>query len=378
MSTVTHASEKFVLEQIKSIFDTIGVNLQQVATNLDNLKADKTQTYTKAQIDVLLENIRLAIQNHISNGAVHVTATQKEYWNSKADASDIYTKQELDNRFASKNECNEKLPSSYVVNPSATSTFEQAASAKAVWDKFEEFRTTLLSCLRQSDVVNADENAQTGNAADAKYVHDNFATRYFKDGVIARTLRERLIAENAIVSSVRIPAADFGHDGTIEKIRLRCSNTDVGVWTRSIKLKVYGFTANGTTNHISTSNNVANMEVGNFATFNFSPFKIHKDYVYVVFEFTDETGANCNTRIALAATHELNGYGIHGQNGVWLYTFAPIVEAIGTIEVTDSIQDILDRFQQMKEVQCLNQHATENQIIDRLNLLLNAIQGVNI
>lgn len=377
MSTVTHASEKFVLEQIKSIFSAIGANLQQVATNLDNIKADKTQTYTIAQIDSLLNNISALISAHTASSNVHVTDTQKQYWNSKADTDSIYTKEQLDGRFALKSDCNTKLPASSVVSPSSTSTNSQAASAKAVWDKFEEFRTALLSTLRQDDVVDADASAQAGKVAEAKYVYDNFAPKYFKSGVTARTLRESAIANQAIVSSTRVPLADFASAGTIEKIRLRCADNDIGIWTRSIKLKVYGLASNGNKTLISSSNNIAEMVVGNFATFNFTPFTINKDYTYVVFEFADETGADCNTRISVADTHELNGYAINGSNGVWYYTYAPIVEVVGTIEVTESIQTILDRFQQMKEVQCLNAHSTENQIIDRLNLLLNAIQGVN-
>lgn len=63
--------------------------------------SEPVDAYTKAESDAKFATIT-NFNSHSGNTNVHVTTTEKNTWNAKADASNVYTKSEVDNKLSAK------------------------------------------------------------------------------------------------------------------------------------------------------------------------------------------------------------------------------------------------------------------------------------
>ena len=64
-------------------------------------KAESNNVYTKAEVDsaVALKANSADLTAHTADSTVHITADERNAWNAKADADDVYTKTEADDKF---------------------------------------------------------------------------------------------------------------------------------------------------------------------------------------------------------------------------------------------------------------------------------------
>lgn len=373
----TQATEDFVRALVNALSESIGVNIQQVYSSLNELKADKELTPSKTDLDNAINNLAATINAHILSGNIHVSKSEKDEWNAKVSVGDVYLKQYIDETLATKSEVALKLDANKVVSPNSASNNTQAASAKYVFEKIQEINDKLLVTLKDDDVEVPSETSQEGAVASAKGVYDNFGQRYFKLIPLISTMRGEKVNNAGIIKEIKMPRAEFDFAGTVKKIRIHGANNDSGIWTRVVKLMVYGQRSDGTRVLIASSKSTAEMPVGGYGTFEFDGFSVIEDFPSVIMTFVDASAAQCLTRIGLAPSHPNNGFGVSNAAGQWLYNFAPAIEIVGNIEVNSAIIGLFGRLQKMKEVMCLNEHSTENDIIERFNQLINAIQGVN-
>ena len=64
-------------------------------------KAESNNVYTKAEVDsaVSVKANSADLTAHTADSTVHITADERNAWNAKADADDVYTKTEADDKF---------------------------------------------------------------------------------------------------------------------------------------------------------------------------------------------------------------------------------------------------------------------------------------
>lgn len=63
-------------------------------------KADNSSVYDKTTVDSKVKATGDAISEHVANNTRHITDSERETWNNKPDSSEIYTRQQSDQRFS--------------------------------------------------------------------------------------------------------------------------------------------------------------------------------------------------------------------------------------------------------------------------------------
>ena len=63
-------------------------------------KADNNSVYDKTTVDSKVKATGDAISEHVANNTRHITDSEREIWNNKPDSSEIYTRQQSDQRFS--------------------------------------------------------------------------------------------------------------------------------------------------------------------------------------------------------------------------------------------------------------------------------------
>lgn len=63
-------------------------------------KADNSSVYDKTTVDSKVKATGDAISEHVANNTLHITDSERETWNNKPDSSEIYTRQQSDQRFS--------------------------------------------------------------------------------------------------------------------------------------------------------------------------------------------------------------------------------------------------------------------------------------
>ena len=63
-------------------------------------KAESSSVYDKATVDSKVKVLGDAVAEHVANNTRHITDSEREIWNNKPDSSEIYTRQQSDQKFA--------------------------------------------------------------------------------------------------------------------------------------------------------------------------------------------------------------------------------------------------------------------------------------
>ena len=63
-------------------------------------KADSSSVYDKTTVDSKVKVLGDAVAEHVANNTRHITDSEREIWNNKPDSSEIYTRQQSDQKFA--------------------------------------------------------------------------------------------------------------------------------------------------------------------------------------------------------------------------------------------------------------------------------------
>ena len=101
MATVLQATDA----RIHTLFNELA---QQTLSDIEQLqqevagKAEASDVYTKTEVDAKKTDSNERISAHSDNTTVHITAQERETWNSKLDSSTAYTKSECQEVFAPK------------------------------------------------------------------------------------------------------------------------------------------------------------------------------------------------------------------------------------------------------------------------------------
>lgn len=75
--------------------------LNNLTTALNDVYS-KGDVFTKTQVNALIQQVAQSIATHVGSQTVHVSAQEKEAWNSKLDSNSGYTKDAADSAFAAK------------------------------------------------------------------------------------------------------------------------------------------------------------------------------------------------------------------------------------------------------------------------------------
>ena len=63
-------------------------------------KAESSSVYDKTTVDSKVKVLGDAVAEHVANNTRHITDSEREIWNNKPDSSEIYTRQQSDQKFA--------------------------------------------------------------------------------------------------------------------------------------------------------------------------------------------------------------------------------------------------------------------------------------
>ena len=63
-------------------------------------KAEISSVYDKTTVDSKVKVLGDAVAEHVANNTRHITDSEREIWNNKPDSSEIYTRQQSDQKFA--------------------------------------------------------------------------------------------------------------------------------------------------------------------------------------------------------------------------------------------------------------------------------------
>ena len=128
-------------------------------------KAESSSVYDKTTVDSKVKVLGDAVAEHVANNTRHITDSEREIWNNKPDSSEIYTRQQSDQKFA--NVYHEHTSDVWFISV-VSSKYTKPSGGIPETDMAEDVKTSLglaNTALQKHQDISGKLDKQHGNAS---------------------------------------------------------------------------------------------------------------------------------------------------------------------------------------------------------------------